>query len=212
MKNRANTYFALIFIMMLFLCTSSSFAQSSAWRNYLEHLAEEDLSPEIIDNMYNDLEYYESNPLNLNSVTKNELERFPLITMEQAAAVFEFLERNRPVYSVFELRNVYLLDFKTVELILPFFVAEKVPEKKSTLENMLKRGKNELQLRMDKTLNKRAGYGNFSEKILEKYPNRKYQGEDLYTSMRYSFSYKDRLQLGFTAEKDAGEPSCNLSL
>jgi hypothetical protein len=72
--------------------------------------------------------------------------------------------------------------------------------------NMLKNGRHEAQFRLDKTLTPRAGYGEFSDSILGRYPNRKYTGEDFYTSLRYSFRYRNRIQMGITAEKDAGEP------
>ena len=71
---------------------------------------------------------------------------------------------------------------------------------------MLKYGRNEVQLRFDKNLNKRAGYGEFSDSILQRFPNRKYRGEDFYTSLKYSFAYRDKIQFGLLGEKDAGEP------
>ena len=48
-------------------------------------------------------------------------------------------------------------------------------------------------------VNKRTAY-------LLLYPNRKYRGEPFYHSLRYSYTFEDRLQAGFVAEKDAGEP------
>ena len=32
------------------------------------------------------------------------------------------------------------------------------------------------------------------------------EGEPFYHSLRYSYTFEDRLQAGFVAEKDAGEP------
>lgn len=75
-----------------------------------------------------------------------------------------------------------------------------------SLRELRKYGRNELQLRFDKTLTQRAGYKTYPDDILEKYPNRKYRGEDFYTSFRYAYRYKNNIQLGLTGEKDAGEP------
>ena len=50
------------------------------------------------------------------------------------------------------------------------------------------------------------GYGEQTDSILLLYPNRKYRGEPFYHSLRYSYTFEDRLQAGFVAEKDAGEP------
>jgi hypothetical protein len=44
---------------------------------------------------------------------------------------------------------------------------------------------------------------------MEKYPNRKYLGEPFYNSVRYAYTFDNRLQAGLTAEKDAGEPMWN---
>ena len=184
-------------------------AQDANWRVFVEQLAEqEEMNETAVDIMYEELLQLESNPMNLNRVTREELERFPLLSMDEIAAITAFLEKNRPLYTVFELRNVPYLDIQTVERILPFFYAGATDKKEAELKAsaMLKGGQQEVQFRLDKTLTPRAGYGDFSDSILERYPNRKYRGEDFYHSLRYSFRYRNRIEMGFTAEKDAGEP------
>lgn len=190
------------------LCSAISTmnAQTNDWRTHLEQLAEDELSEEIVENMFQELSLLENNPLNLNSVTREQLERFPLLSYDQTIALFNFLEKNRPVYTVYELRNVPQLDFNTIELILPFFYVGEVEQKQAELKEMLRYGRSEIQMRLDKTLNQRAGYGAFSDSILERYPNRKYRGEDFYHSLKYAFTYRDKIQAGLVGEKDAGEP------
>ncbi len=199
-----------ITVILLLFC-SVAMAQERDWRSYLEQLAEERSDEEYADetsveNIFQELSMLETNPMNLNTVTRNQLERFPLLTFEQATSLADFLEKNRPVYTAFELRNVPLLDFNTVELILPFFYVAEMAVRKVTAKEMLKTGRSEIQLRFDKTLTKRAGYGEFSDSILQRYPNRKYRGEDFYTSLKYAFAYRDKIQFGLLGEKDAGEP------
>ena len=195
-------------ILVVVFCANFSVAkaQSSDWRTHLEQLAEEELDEVTVENMFQELTMLENNPMNLNTVSREQLERFPLLTYEQASAIADFLEKNRPVYTVFELRNVSYLDFNTVELILPFFYVGEMEKEKTSVNEILKHGRNETQFRFDKTLNKRAGYGEFSDSILQRYPNRKYRGEDFYTSLKYSFAYRDKIQFGLLGEKDAGEP------
>lgn len=141
-------------ILAVTLCAKCSFAksQSNDWRSYLEQLAEEGMDDTTIENMFQELTMLEGNPMNLNRVSREQLEQFPLINFEQAAHIAEFLDKNRPVYTVFELRNVSFLDFKTVELILPFFFAGKAEEEQPTVQEMLSRGRHEVQSRFDKTL------------------------------------------------------------
>ena len=197
----------LIIVVSLFILPDL-YAQSNDWRTHLEQLAEEEMDEISIENMFEELSFKELNPMSLNAVTRDELEMFPLITTNQANAIADFLEKNRPVYTVFELRNVYMLDYATVELILPFFYVGEMEKKKEpfNLGEIIKYSRHNVQLRFDKTLNKRAGYGDFSDSILSKFPNRKYVGEDFYHSMKYSIYYRDKFQAGIVGEKDAGEP------
>ena len=203
-----------LFCFLLFGMMTDMVAQDAHWRMFVEQLAEEgEMNEAAIENMYQELLQLESNPMNLNRVSRGELERLPLLSMEEINTIITFLEKNRPIYTVFELRNVPHLDIRTVERILPFFYADvsdlraaEVRAAEVWSARMLGRGKHELQLRLDKTLTPRAGYGYFPDSILERYPNRKYRGEDFYQSLRYSFRYGKSMEMGFTAEKDAGEP------
>ena len=205
-------------------------AQNDNWREYVIQLAEEeDANAAAIENMYEELLNLESSPLNLNTVTKDELESIPLLSTEQIDLIIDFLKFNRPVMTVYELRNVRNLNYRTIQLIIPFFYvgdaglstndvglsktiedatgkSTNVPTPVNQLSNALKYGRHEIQMRFDKTLTPRAGYGQFTDSILQRYPNRKYRGEDYYNSIRYSLKYRDKIQMGLTAEKDTGEP------
>lgn len=202
----------MLFILCLFVAFSLSGkvdAQNVNWREYVEQLAQEEgMSEAAVENIYQEMLQLEYSPLDLNRVTREQLEGIPLLSLDEAAAIAGFLEKNRPVYTVFELRNVPYLDLETVERILPFFYAgnNKSPETAALRPGILQNGQHEMQFRLDKTITPRAGYGDFSDSILSRYPNRKYGGEDFYTSLRYAFRYRDKVQMGITAEKDAGEP------
>lgn len=197
----------LISYMLILFCNfnvPSICAQTDVWKRLIESLSEEGVDEAEIENMYQELLFIESNPINLNTVSSAELERFPLISHNQAVSLSQFLERNRPIYTVYELRNVPLFDYKTVELILPFFYVGELNKKNLSLHKIISNGRHEYVNRFDKTLTQRAGFGEFTDSILQKYPNRKYQGEDFYTSMKYSFSYHDKIQVGVVGEKDPG--------
>lgn len=190
------------------LTLSSVYSQNNSWRTYVEQLAEEGMEENSIENIFEELSFIEQNPFDLNLVKLDELERFPLLSYDQSKAIVEFVEKNKPIYSVYELRNIYKLDFSTVELILPFFYVGDISKRPDNfdLSQFLKYAQHNVQIRFDKTLNKRAGYKAYSDSILEKFPNRKYVGEDFYHSFKYSLSYCNRIQAGIVAEKDAGEP------
>ncbi len=203
---KALQYAISILLCFVLIQTNNTFAQSGDWRMHIQQLAEEEVDGEDIENIYQELIMLEANPINLNNTNTSQLERFPLISYEQVVSLSDFLERNKPIYTVYELRNVPLFDFKTVELILPFFYVGEMDVNKPSIGEMIKNGRHEIATRFDKTLNQRAGYGEFTDSILERYPNRKYRGEDFYTSLKYSFAYRDKIQFGIIGEKDAGEP------
>lgn len=207
--NRMKNYLCTFFLLLCFCLSSTARAQQHEdWRKFVEQLAEEEMDEAAIENMYEELLQLENNPMDLNTVTREQLENFPLLSMGEVDAIFRFLERNRPVYTLFELRNVPLIDIKTVEMILPFFYVGETERRDARPQaaDILRNGRHEAQFRFDKTLTPRAGYGEFPDSILERYPNRKYMGEDFYTSLRYSFRYRSKIEMGITAEKDAGEP------
>ena len=207
-----NTIYCIFFLFIGF--TLKAVAQNESWREYITQLAEEEEANAIaIENMYEELLNLETNPLNINTVSKEELESIPLLSIEEVNMVINFLKMNRPIMTVFELRNVRNLSYRTIQLIIPFFYVSEddtnktiAYKKESRFSDAIKYGRHEIQMRFDKTLTPRAGYGHFSDSILQRYPNRKYRGEDFYNSIRYSLKYRDKIQVGFTAEKDAGEP------
>ncbi len=182
--------------------------QTNDWRSYVQEMAEEEPDETILENMIEELIQLENHPMNLNAVTRDALERFPLLSAGEAAGLADFLTKNRPVYTVYELRNVPSLSFNKIQLILPFFfVGEFEPQEASLrMRDVLRYGKKELQIRLDKTLTERAGYRTYPDSVLARYPNRKYAGEDFYHSLRFAFSYREKVQFGVIVEKDAGEP------
>ncbi len=202
------TFLRLFLSATLFAAASPLPAQASAdWREYIRQMVEDGMDDDAATAFYEDLSDLESHPLNINDVSLADLERLPFLSGEQQHSILQFLEKNRPVYSVYELRNVPLLDVQTVQLLLPFFVVgEYQPQKpKLSWKNIFGGGKHELQSRYDRVFPQRAGYKSVPDSILKKSPNRVYQGEDFYQSLRYAYKAGRRFQAGITAEKDAGE-------
>ena len=62
------------------------------------------------------------------------------------------------------------------------------------MKSLLKYGKQEVLTRLDVPFYTRKGY------------QKNYLGPAMYHSLRYGYRYGDYLQMGITAEKDAGEP------
>ena len=144
-------------LFLLFGCTNILNSQNNNWREYIAQLAEEEqVSSTVIDNIYEELLFLEDNPMNLNEVTKDQLERFPLLTSEEVTSIIHFLEDNRPVMTIYELRNVPYLSFNTIQMVLPFFTVKELDENKieitdmKDINNLLKYARHEVQFRFDK--------------------------------------------------------------
>ena len=207
----------LFIILSIILLINSYYANSQIeysvdkWMEYVEELALETEDTERIESLYADLSYLIEHPFDLNAVTGEQLKRLPFLSDRQIEQLLSYRKRYGNMVSIYELKNIEDIDFQTISLLLPFvYIGDNLVEKRLfTVKNLLKYGRNELQIRYDKCFQQKKGYGEQPDSILLLYPNRKYRGEPFYHSLRYSYTFEDRLQAGFVAEKDAGEPFWN---
>ena len=207
----------LFIILSIILLINSYYANSQIeytvdkWIEYVEELALETEDTERIESLYADLSYLIEHPFDLNAVTEEQLKRLPFLSDRQIEQLLSYRKRYGNMVSIYELKNIEDIDFQTISLLLPFvYIGDNLVEKRLlTVKNLLKYGRNELQIRYDQCFQQKKGYGEQTDSILLLYPNRKYRGEPFYHSLRYSYTFEDRLQTGFVAEKDAGEPFWN---
>lgn len=212
MKHLLITLF-LLFIFCLKTCYKAV-AQSpfivDKWKEYVDNLTEE-MNEESVESLYEELSYLSENPFELNTLTEVQLKRLPFLTDRQINSLLTYREKYGKILSVYELKNVEVLDFQTLELLLPFvYIGDITVDKRLiTVNNLLKYGRNELYMRYDQCFQQKKGYKPVPDTILAQYPNRKYLGEDFYHSVRYAYQFDERIQFGMVAEKDGGEPFMN---
>ena len=181
------------------------------WVEYVEEMALETEDEEQIESLYADLSYRAEHPFELNEVTAEQLRQLPFLSDLQIQNLLEHRKRYGRMLTLYELKNIDSFDFETISLLLPFvYIGEKGVDKRPiTVKNLLKQGSNNLQIRYDRCFQQKKGYGSYPDSVLQQYPNRKYLGEPFYHSVRYSYNFDERVQLGLVAEKDAGEPFWN---
>ncbi len=183
--------------------------KNTAWMEYIEELAESEMNEDLIENLYEELSYLSDNPIDLNKVTKQDLEQYPFLSAIQIENLLYYLYKYGPMQSIYELKNIEGLDMKTIYYLLPFVYVEenfRVKEKLNP-KQALKYGKHEMLIRSDYCFQEKAGYHNPTDE--RKKSNKAYLGERFYLSVKYGFSYKDKIQMGITGEKDAGEAFWN---
>jgi len=195
----------IIFSLLLIILDLSAqvTANNTEWMHYLEDLADSDESnPDDIEQLFDDLSYLSEHPFNLQTVTKQDLERLPFLTDIQIENLLYYLYKYGPVVDCYELKNVEDLDFQTITYLLPFVYAGEAD--KNFTNYLEKKAKQELLLRSDYTFQKKAGYQKVSEEERRAHPNQYYLGEPYYLSFRYGYQYKN-IQLGIIGKKDPGE-------
>ena len=202
------------FISLLFIVMGSK-AQitenNTEWMQYLEEMTDsEERNPDDIEQLFDELSYLSEHPFNLQTVTKQDLERLPFLTDIQIENLLYYIYKYGPLVDNYELKNVEAFDFQTITYLLPFvYVGE--PDKNSgdfQGKNRNRQAKQDLLLRSDYTFQKKAGYEKVSEEERSANPNKYYLGEPYYLSFRYGYQYGN-IQLGIIGKKDAGEAFWN---
>ena len=135
-------------------------------------------------------------PINLNGVTRRQLERFPFLSDWQIENILAYLYIHGEMQTVYELQAVEGMDIQTIRLLSPFVCVKPLEENTvyPSIKTMARYGKHQVLTRLDVPFYTRKGY------------QKTYLGPSLYHSLRYNFHYGEYMQVGFSGEKDAGEP------
>ena len=154
------------------------------------------------ETFYEELMELAESPIVLNSATKEQLEKLPFLSDIQIENILSYRYSFGSFNSLFELQLIDGLDMTDIRRLLPFVVLgeSQLKTKKIYKYDLLKYGKNQLFLRFDKGIEPKAGY-----QSIEGETESVYLGSSLYNSVKYQYRFKDRIKVGLTMEKDAGE-------
>src|SRR5690554_7815848 len=98
----------------------------------IEFIAQDLEAEEVsLEDIFDVLNIYYDNPLNLNAATQEELQSLLLLNDFQINALLTWREEKGPFNTIFEIQEVEYWDLLTLENILPFVRVSKVEEKKS---------------------------------------------------------------------------------
>jgi len=136
----------------------------------------------------------------------SQLIEFHLISTYIIESVNEYRKNFGNILFFDELKTIDGIDEMTISILEPLLCFEKKEtSKKKSFKDVFKYGKHQLVFEIDNNFNKKAGYQDVSDSILFENPNKKYLGSPQRLFTRYNFSYRDKIEAGFTLEKDAGE-------
>ncbi len=194
-------YFRLLILINMLFISSAHNAQNVPTDVFDEVLEEisvhnEEAGSSITEDMLEELSERMSEPINLNTATREQLSQLAFLNDHQIENLLAYLYINGEMQTLYELQMVSGMDRRTIDYLLPFICLRPVEKKQPPLrwKEVLKYGKQEVLTRLDIPLYERKGYKDT------------YLGTAQYHSLRYSFRYRDELYAGLTAEKDAGEP------
>jgi len=211
MGSRFRWKYIAAMLLLLWVGAFSAAAQGYSAQQSIEDIVDNSSSLENADEgletLYDALVGYAQNPLNLNTATETELLQLHLLNEFQAASIREYVAQYGEMQTPYELQYVHGVTQELMEKLLPFVTA--LPsdvQKKPSLGQMLTRGSHQLVGRVRQTVEEQQGYKPITDSALALHPNSRYLGSPQNVYLRYRYAYSDKLQLGFTAEKDAGEP------
>jgi hypothetical protein len=197
---------------MLFINSYIAYTQQAVsvdkWMEYVDEWADQSDNMSQAQTLFDDLSYLVEHPININTASIKQFNELPFLSDIQIEGILKYIKRYGAMISMYELKDVDGLDMQTIELLIPFIYFGKIEDiySKPTLNNLLKYGKHELALSYNQCFQQKEGYKPLPVDNTSTSLNKRYEGEPFYHALRYGYSFKDKIQAGFVAEKDAGEP------
>lgn len=211
---------ALLFLLLSIMVGGAIMAQDSRptdsnrlttddWMEQLRAIAEdagEEFDEKQLEALYTDLSYLAEHPIDLNTASQDDLRKLPFLTDAQVDSILSYRRRYQHFTTIYELKTIEALDWFTCRRIAPFVCVNRHgPERPAiTLANLLHHGVSEWIVKYSQTVEQKRGYTPAPDSTA-----RRYLGEPFSHTVRFAYTFDDRLQAGFAAEKDAGEPFAN---
>lgn len=173
---------------------------ATAMESVIEVMQENQNLPEDLQDLQDNLNYYRENPLNLNTASREDLEKFFFLTGFQIQSLLDYRQNQGPILTLYELPLIYGFDSSTVSYLLPYVKVDETEEHKTlTINNIIKYGRNEVVCNLTGNCIKNTD----TTEALEL--SEKYYGAPYRVMIKYRYHYQQFIRFGLTMEKDAGE-------
>ena len=172
-----------IFSILLLCSISVVYAQSFTLDDILEdiynQLSEDGEAP--LESLQEDLLEIAANPINLNNTNANELSQLHFLSDQQIDAILLY-QYQHPFQEIYELQLIHCLKDYEIRNLLPFVYVGKADEDdKLYFREVFHYAQHEMTLRLD------------ARNIED------FEGDPMYSKLRYRFNYQNRVQAGVTA-------------
>ncbi len=201
---RSLTFFLLFFSSLLSAQIPVEPAADDVTEQKIEKIAEEAGEDLDANTLLDKLNYYREHKINLNRTTREELKDLLLLSDIQVEAIFTHIALEGEFLAIQEIQTIDELDQETIFRILPFVTIDNaLLFEKFALRKIFAEGKNSIMIRGQQVLEEQAGYVMQNDSTYD--ANQSYAGSQQKIYARYRYTYGNRISLGFTGEKDAGE-------
>ena len=146
------------------------------------------------EDLYESLFQLYQNPIDLNLATQEEFSSIYLLSELQIKSLLDHRLHNGDLLSIYELQAIPNFDLAIINKLLPFVEVRQRLTIKNLSERVVNATDHYLVLRSEQTIEKSKGY-----------EDNKYLGSPQRLYARYRLSHPKDFQIGFVAEKDAGE-------
>ncbi len=174
--------------------SQSNISNSDLVEKILESVAEKNTQNMDYTNLLDAVEFLSNNPLDINTATAEELQHIYLFNDYQIKSLLKYRKNNGTFFSIYELQLVPGFSTDFIQTIAPLIrIKPNIPEldRKYTRQLIL--------LKAETNLQKEKAYNMDSD-------SSKYLGNPYKYYIRYQYIINSKIQFGFTAEKDKGEP------
>ncbi len=170
-----------------------------------EKLSETSDKPIDFSEISDVMDRLQDHPINLNNTNHEELSHLLFLNDRQINNLIQYIQSYGTIYSIYELKVVDGFDSATIRKIVPYVsVGQEMEKHPIRMKDLLGSGRNQLLIRAEQVVQKQAGY-HVADTVLEKDPNAGYAGSPVKLYFRYTYSFYNRLSIGLSGEKDAGE-------
>lgn len=193
---------ALILFTCCFCCDlhaqeSTSPTMEQQLEDYTENMEDAETSD---DTWLQQVEYLKNNPIDLNTAEEDDLKNLQLLTALQIENFLQYRYLLGKLISIYELQAVPGWDLPVIQKILPYITIKNSVPPAAWLKHAIKTGDYSFVARYGSSLEKAKGY--YRDDSAANF----YTGDHSRILLRLKYQYKNQLQYGITAAKDAGEP------
>ena len=176
-------------------------ASTTTTEQQLENITENSEDQETEDDSYlQQLNQLQRNPVNINKADETFFKELRILTALQIHSFLTYRSLLGKLISLYELQAVPGWDLLTIQKIKPFISVSDNQGLFDDIGKRLQNGDHTLLFRVSQTLEKSKGY------LQDAGTSRNfYRGSPQRLFARYKYVYKNLLQYGILAEKDAGE-------